>query len=77
MQLHHAGCLRIRSYGFYLVEPSDKIGKSVIIIFVCVNREQPVKARTEDFEITLGEQAHRDNTVFRQHSSPGMDKGNG
>lgn len=61
----------------YLVEPRDKIGKSVVIIVVCINREQPMKARTEDFKIALGEQAHRDNTVFRQHSSPGMDKGNG
>jgi hypothetical protein len=62
---------------FDLVELGNQIVKPVIVILVCVNGEQSVETCTQDIKMALGQQAYRDNTLFRQHSSPGVNKGNG
>ncbi len=36
-----------------------------------------MKACPKDIQIPLGQEAYGDNTLFRQHSSPGVDTGNG
>ena len=77
MLLYRLGSVRVWRDGFDLVELRNQIGESVVVILVGVDREQAMKTRTEDVQITLGEQTYRDNTLFRQHSSPGVDRGNG
>lgn len=77
MLLYRLGSVRVWRDGFDLVELRDEVGKSVVIILVCIDRKQAMKTSTEDVEIALGKQTHCDNTVFRQHSSPGVDMGNG
>ncbi|MEG3169901.1 hypothetical protein U1737_17050 [Sphingomonas sp. LB3N6] len=75
--LYRLGGVRVGRDGFDFVELRDEISESVVVIIVGVDGEQSMETRTEDIEIALGQQAHCDNTVFRQHSSPGVDKGNG
>jgi hypothetical protein len=52
--LYRLRCIRVWRDGFDLVELGNQIGKSVIVILVCVNREQPVEACTQYIKIALG-----------------------
>ena len=53
------------------IELCDEVSKPVIAVFLLFDREQPVKAGAQNIKITLGQQAHRNDTVLRQHTSPG------
>lgn len=77
MQFYAAGRIGIYRNRIDLVELGDKLGEAAIVILVSFKRKQAMESRAKDVQITLSKKAYCDNTLFRHHSSPGIDEGNG
>lgn len=55
MPLHRVRGVGVRANRFDFIELSDQVGKSIILIVVCVYRKETMKPGAEDFQIALGQ----------------------